>query len=61
LQFPMAHPAVVSCVAGAQSPAQLRQNAAWFAQPLPAALWQDLARSGLVDSRAPSPQVINKG
>ncbi len=56
LQFPMAHPAVVSCVAGAQNPGQLRQNAAWFAQPLPAALWEDLARRGLLDSRAPRPQ-----
>ncbi|MTV36978.1 aldo/keto reductase [Duganella radicis] len=55
LQFPMAHPAVVSCIPGAQSPAQLRQNAAWFAQPLPAALWQALARDGLIDRRAPLP------
>lgn len=61
LQFPMAHSAVVSCVAGAQSAGQLQQNAAWFAQPLPAALWEDLARSGLVDSRAPRPQLTNKG
>ncbi|WP_093556637.1 aldo/keto reductase [Pseudoduganella namucuonensis] len=55
LQFPMAHPAVVSCVAGAQSPAQLRQNAAWFAQQLPAGLWRELARRGLIDGRAPTP------
>jgi D-threo-aldose 1-dehydrogenase len=34
----------VSCVAGAQSPEQLRQNADWFAQALPAALWEALAR-----------------
>jgi len=55
LQFPMAHPAVVSCVAGAHSAAQLRQNAAWFGQPLPAGLWQELARRGLIDSGAPLP------
>ena len=55
LQFPMAHPAVVSCIPGAQSAAQLRQNAAWFAQPLPAALWDLLVRRGLVDPRAPLP------
>jgi D-threo-aldose 1-dehydrogenase len=30
LQFPMAHPAVVSCIPGAQSAVQLRQNAAWL-------------------------------
>jgi len=55
LQFPMAHPAVVSCIPGAQSPAQLRQNAQWFAQPLPAALWDSLAQAGLIDSHAPTP------
>ncbi|WP_377704304.1 aldo/keto reductase [Pseudoduganella sp. UC29_71] len=55
LQFPMAHPAVVSCIPGAQSVAQLRQNAAWFAQPLPAALWDTLAQRGLIDRRAPIP------
>jgi D-threo-aldose 1-dehydrogenase len=55
LQFPMAHPAVVSCVAGAHSPEQLRQNAAWFAQALPEGLWQELVRNGLLDSGAPTP------
>ncbi|MTW09971.1 aldo/keto reductase [Pseudoduganella eburnea] len=55
LQFPMAHPAVVSCVAGAHSPEQLRQNAAWFGQTLPEGLWQDLVRRGLLDSGAPTP------
>jgi D-threo-aldose 1-dehydrogenase len=56
LQFPMAHPAVVSCVAGAHSPEQLRQNSAWFAQQLPHKLWQDLVRRGLLDRHAPTPQ-----
>jgi D-threo-aldose 1-dehydrogenase len=55
LQFPMAHPAVVACIPGAQDAAQLRQNAAWFAQPIPAALWQALARDGLLDPGAPLP------
>ncbi|MRV72604.1 aldo/keto reductase [Duganella sp. FT92W] len=55
LQFVMGHPAVVSCVAGAHSAPQLRQNAAWFAQPLPAALWRELARRGLIDTGAPVP------
>ncbi|MGW8392642.1 aldo/keto reductase [Pseudoduganella sp. HUAS MS19] len=56
LQFPMAHPAVVSCVAGAHSPEQLRENAAWFAQPLPGELWRELVRRGLLDRGAPTPQ-----
>ncbi|TWI69737.1 D-threo-aldose 1-dehydrogenase [Pseudoduganella lurida] len=55
LQFPMAHPAVVSCIPGAQNPEQLRQNAAWFAAPIPADVWQALARDGLIDPHAPLP------
>ncbi|WP_343732905.1 aldo/keto reductase [Duganella sp.] len=55
LQFPMAHPAVVSCIPGAHSVAQLRQNAAWFAQPLPDALWQTLAQRGLIAPGVPTP------
>jgi D-threo-aldose 1-dehydrogenase len=55
LQFPMAHPAVVSCIPGAQSIAQLRQNAQWFGQPLPAGLWGALRDAGLLDPAAPVP------
>jgi D-threo-aldose 1-dehydrogenase len=55
LQFPMAHPAVVSCIPGAQSIAQLRQNAQWFGQPLPAELWTALRKAGLLDPAAPVP------
>jgi D-threo-aldose 1-dehydrogenase len=55
LQFPMAHPAVVSCIPGAQSIAQLRQNAQWFGQPLPAGLWEALRSAGLLDRAAPVP------
>lgn len=55
LQFPMAHPAVVSCIPGGQDLAQLRQNAAWFAQPIPAELWQAFKQRGLIDERAPVP------
>jgi D-threo-aldose 1-dehydrogenase len=53
LQFPMAHPAVVSCIPGARDVAQLRQNAAWFEYPIPPALWQAFKRDGLLDERAP--------
>jgi D-threo-aldose 1-dehydrogenase len=55
LQFPMAHPAVVSCIPGAQDIAQLRQNAHWFSQPVPATLWEALRRAGLLDRNAPVP------
>lgn len=53
LQFPMAHPAVASCIPGARDLTQLRQNAAWFELPIPPALWQELKRCGLLDERAP--------
>jgi D-threo-aldose 1-dehydrogenase len=55
LQFPMAHPAVVSCIPGAGDVAQLQQNAAWFALPIPPALWQALKQRGLLDERTPVP------
>jgi D-threo-aldose 1-dehydrogenase len=55
LQFPMAHPAVVSCIPGAHDTAQLQQNASWFAQPIPSALWSALKDAGLLDARAPVP------
>jgi D-threo-aldose 1-dehydrogenase len=55
LQFPMAHPAVVSCIPGGRDLAQLRQNAAWFALPIPGQLWQTLKLRGLIDERAPVP------
>jgi D-threo-aldose 1-dehydrogenase len=55
LQFPMAHPATVSCVVGTRTAAQLQQNLAWMAQPIPAALWQTLRERGLIDPAAPVP------
>lgn len=56
LQFPMAHPAVVSCIPGSRDGAQLRQNAAWFDQPIPDALWTAFKAAGLIDERAPVPK-----
>jgi D-threo-aldose 1-dehydrogenase len=53
LQFPMAHPAVVSCIPGSHDVAQLRQNAAWFELPIPPGLWRELKLRGLLDERAP--------
>lgn len=56
LQFPLAHPAVASCIPGGQDLAQLRQNLDWFATPLPDALWTALREAGLIDARAPVPK-----
>ena len=55
LQFPVAHPAVVSCVVGARTAAQSRQNIAWFEQAIPAEFWMDLRESGLLAEGAPTP------
>jgi D-threo-aldose 1-dehydrogenase len=55
LQFPLAHPAVVSCVAGARTADQLQQNLAWLAHPIPAALWETLRSRDLLHADAPVP------
>lgn len=56
LQFPMAHPAVVTCVSGARTADQLLQNMHWFEQSVPAQLWLALRDQGLIVSDAPLPQ-----
>jgi D-threo-aldose 1-dehydrogenase len=55
LQFPMAHPAVVSCVVGARNARQLQTNVAWFESDIPVELWTALRKLGLVDEAAPLP------
>jgi D-threo-aldose 1-dehydrogenase len=55
LQFPLAHPAVLSVVAGVRHPGQLQQNIAWFEQPIPPELWVTLRERGLLDEDAPCP------
>ncbi len=57
LQFPLAHPAVVSCVVGARSIEQLQKNIAWLETPLPPELWTALQRDGLITAAAPVPEV----
>ena len=55
LQFPLAHPAVVTVMAGAQSADQLRANVRDFERPIPADFWAALAHRGLVAAGAPLP------
>lgn len=56
LQFPLAHPAVVSCVVGARSVAQLQQNIAWFERPIPGEYWDALINEGLIAANVPVPK-----
>lgn len=58
LQFPLAHPAVICCVMGARTAAQLQQNLHWLKQPLPDALWQSLRERGLLHPDAPVPSSV---
>jgi len=55
LQFPLAHPAVVSIIPGAAKPSEIIQNVASLQTPIPAAFWSDLKASGLIDKDAPTP------
>jgi D-threo-aldose 1-dehydrogenase len=55
LQFPLAHPAVVSVIPGFASASEVRSGVAHFHTPIPDALWADLRHEGLIDPRAPVP------
>jgi len=51
LQFPLRHPAVCCVLTGARSAREIADNAAQFAAPLPAELWDELARARLEPTR----------
>jgi D-threo-aldose 1-dehydrogenase len=55
LAFVAAHPIVVSVIPGASSPEEVADNVAILDAKIPAALWDDLRREGLLHPRAPVP------
>ncbi|MEP6679547.1 MAG: aldo/keto reductase, partial [Betaproteobacteria bacterium] len=55
LQFPRAHPAVACVLVGARTAAELDDNLAHAAMPIPRAFWLALRERGLVDGAAPLP------
>ena len=55
LQFPLAHPAVVSVIPGARSADEVAANAARMRAVIPAAFWAECVRDGLIDPAAPIP------
>ena len=55
LQFPLAHPAVVSVIPGAARPSEVLQNVAALSVEIPAAFWADLKAQGLLAEDAPVP------
>jgi D-threo-aldose 1-dehydrogenase len=48
LQFPLAHPAVTSVVAGMRSPAEVAANVALLQTSIPDEFWASLRREGLI-------------
>jgi D-threo-aldose 1-dehydrogenase len=55
MQFPMAHPAVASLVAGVRTPAHLDDYPRLLADPIPPALWDELRHERLIAADAPVP------
>ena len=53
-QFPLRHPAVLSVIPGAQTPAEVEANARAAAATIPPALWADLKAQGLMRQDAPT-------
>ncbi|WP_347304621.1 aldo/keto reductase (plasmid) [Croceibacterium sp. TMG7-5b_MA50] len=55
LQFPLAHPQVVSVIPGMNSAAQVAQAVALMDTAIPPTLWRDLRAAGLIRPDAPVP------
>lgn len=55
LHFARAHPTITSLVVGAVKPAEVEANVGALAATIPADLWQELRRAGLIDADAPTP------
>jgi D-threo-aldose 1-dehydrogenase len=55
LQFPLAHPAVVSVIPGAADVAQLQENVALMSETIPPAFWRDLKAQDLLSEHTPTP------
>jgi D-threo-aldose 1-dehydrogenase len=55
VQFPLAHPAVVTALVGVRTPTELEADVALARHPIPAALWDELRAEGLLRAEAPTP------
>jgi D-threo-aldose 1-dehydrogenase len=56
LRFPLAHPAVVSVIPGANRASEVKRNAAMMNAKIPAALWRSLKSAELLRADAPVPR-----
>jgi D-threo-aldose 1-dehydrogenase len=57
VRFVLAHPAVVSVLAGVRDRAHLEEYPGLMTTPIPAALWDELRAEGLLPAEAPTPEV----
>jgi D-threo-aldose 1-dehydrogenase len=55
LQFPLAHPAVVSVIPGMSGAAEVADAVRWMSVPIPGGCWQELRAQGLLRGDAPVP------
>jgi D-threo-aldose 1-dehydrogenase len=55
LQFPLAHPAVVSIIPGARTAGEVEENFRMAEHSIPAEFWADLRSRGLLPEEAPVP------
>jgi len=55
LQFPLAHPTVVSVIAGMRSPAEVSSAVNRTRAAIPASLWRRMREAGLLAVGAPTP------
>jgi D-threo-aldose 1-dehydrogenase len=60
LQFPLGHPAVASVVVGADTAAQVRENAELIGRPVPRELWSELRAEGLLRDDVPVPEEVSR-
>jgi D-threo-aldose 1-dehydrogenase len=59
IQFPLAHPQVLTVVAGMATSEQVVQALEDMRRPLPPALWHDLRVAGLISPDAPVPKTLS--
>jgi D-threo-aldose 1-dehydrogenase len=55
IQFPLAHPAVVSVLFGARTPGEVEAAVAGLGHDVPAELWEELRALGVIPRAAPVP------
>lgn len=61
LQFPLAHPAVVSVIPGLNHPSRVAETIEMYRTAVPGALWSALRSEGLIDASAPTPRASTPG